>query len=109
MPTLLQTILIFGLFTTVLGVIGVSMILMSKDIDSELMRYEGCEENPAGTENRDGHEPSDQSIISPKICYLHFVVEKTIEAPIFVHYQLYNFFQNSRAYMDSISHDQLMG
>lgn len=43
------------------------------------------------------------------ICYKKLVVNEKIEAPIYVYYQLENFYQNHRRYVKSRDYKQLMG
>jgi len=42
-------------------------------------------------------------------CTINLPIETTIEAPIYVYYQLENFYQNHRRYVKSRSNEQLLG
>lgn len=44
-----------------------------------------------------------------KLCSTSIHIAETIEGPIFVYYQLENFYQNHRRYVRSRSYQQLMG
>ena len=43
------------------------------------------------------------------MCRLKFTIEEEIPAPVYVYYQLDNFYQNHRRYVKSRSNTQLMG
>ena len=45
----------------------------------------------------------------PDICQLSFTLDAPIPAPVYVYYELDNFYQNHRRYMNSRSNKQIMG
>jgi len=47
--------------------------------------------------------------INPAECPITLEVKETMKAPVFVYYQLDNFYQNHRRYVKSKDYKQLMG
>lgn len=68
-------------------------------------------------ETYDGYDLSDEErascgISSPnenKQCQVSFTVPKDLEPPVFIHYELTNFYQNHRVYVNSRDPSQLLG
>lgn len=55
------------------------------------------------------HEGEENSFSMKHSCLVHFRVKKNMKAPIFVYYQLDDFYQNHRRYVQSKNDLQLMG
>lgn len=90
MPSFGSTMLIFGIFGVIKLVIGLTLYTMSESIQSVNHQYDNhC------TLNSD--------------CVLEFEIDSDIPAPIYVYYELDNFYQNHRRFVKSRSNEQLMG
>lgn len=46
--------------------------------------------------------PVQGSSFTPSVCHVALIVEKTIPGPVFVYYELDNFYQNHRRYVKSL-------
>ena len=91
-PSFGSTMIIFAIFGLAFLALGIALYVMSDKIQevASSQYNKGC----------DGQTES---------CTLEFVVTEEIEKPIYVYYQLDNFYQNHRRYVKSRSYQQLMG
>jgi hypothetical protein len=89
-PTLTKTIIIFFILSAFFLSIGIVMIILSKNLNESSIRYDTvCPINST--------------------CSLTFEVTDVLQAPVFVYYEIHNFYQNHRLYASSYSYDQLTG
>ena len=66
------------------------MIVLSKNLSESMMRYDLlCANNVT--------------------CMMTLEVTELLQAPVFVYYEIHNFYQNHRLYATSFSYDQLTG
>jgi len=93
-PSFGSTMVIFGIFGVLFLSLGVTLYVMSEKIDGAIIQYDGCADNPSG-----------ETIV----CTKGFTLSSDIQAPVYVYYQLDNFYQNHRRYVKSRSNQQLMG
>lgn len=93
-PSFGSTMVIFGIFGVLFLSLGVTLYVMSEKIDGITLQYDGCVDNPDG-----------QTIQ----CNKEFTLSSDIASPVYVYYQLDNFYQNHRRYVKSRSNQQLMG
>ncbi|KAJ6891777.1 hypothetical protein NC651_025081 [Populus alba x Populus x berolinensis] len=93
----------FMLIAIVFIPIGIACLLGSRDVVEVVQRYE-TECIPA--ENRTNKVQFIQSNAS-KTCTISMTIPKRMRQPIYVYYQLDNFYQNHRRYVKSRSDDQL--
>ena len=90
-PSFGSTMIIFGIFGLIFLTLGITLYVMSERIQGIVMQYDKC-------------GPADGST-----CELTINIESDIPAPVYVYYQLDNFYQNHRRYVKSRSNEQLMG
>jgi hypothetical protein len=89
-PSFGSTMIIFGVFGIIFLTLGVVLYVMSEEIQGVSKKYNDiCEIG--------------------KSCTITVDVENEIKAPVYVYYQLDNFYQNHRRYVKSRSNAQLMG
>ncbi len=89
-PSFGSTMLTFLIFGVVFLVLGVVLYVMSEEIVEVTKRYDDtC-----------GNEP---------LCTVKIKVDEEIPQPIYVYYQLNNFYQNHRRYVKSRDNEQLRG
>lgn len=93
-PSFGSTMVIFGIFGVLFLSLGVTLYVMSEKIAGVTTKYDDCETNPSGEAME---------------CKKGFSVASDIQPPIYVYYQLDNFYQNHRRYVKSRSNQQLMG
>lgn len=89
-PTITSNIIIFssvGVFSIALGVV---LLIYSNNVIEFILRYD----EECGTK-------------SP--CFLNIKLNKTMKAPVMIHYQINNFYQNHRKLLSSYSKEQLKG
>lgn len=87
--------------------IGVVTLLASRGVVEIVEQYDTvC---PRGLTTKQERMESIQDPISVKNCSLQITVPKRMQAPVFVYYQLDNFYQNHRRYIKSRSDAQLRG
>ena len=93
-PSFGSTMIIFGIFGIIFLTLGITLYVMSERIQGVSLQYnEKCEIKAKGG--------------SP--CVQKIVIDSDIPPPIYVYYQLDNFYQNHRRYVKSRSNEQLMG
>ena len=89
-PTLTKTIIMFFILSAIFLSIGIVMIILSKNLSESLFRY-------------------DMICSDIQFCTVNFEVTDLLQAPVFVYYEIHNFYQNHRLYASSFSYDQLTG
>ena len=91
-PTILSLILVFAIAGIIFIILGIVLLVYSSKVKSVEYRYDDeCLQKLNGT------------------CYFKRTLDKNIDGPVFVYYQLDGFFQNSRRYLKSKNIDQLRG
>lgn len=91
-PSLTKTIVMFFVLSCIFLGIGVPMIILSTNIQEYSVRYDDrCVINSSGA------------------CVVSLAIQRDMAGPIFVYYQLRNYYQNHRLYSKSISYNQLKG
>lgn len=88
-PSLTKTITLFFVFSGIFIAIGTPMIIMSNQIIEVTIDYD--------------------NICTTPICDVSFSIPQAMQAPIFVFYQLEDYYQNHRMYANSVSQKQLVG
>jgi len=92
-PTLLSTVIIFIVIGIIFIAFGVALLILSNDIVEVKFQYDGA-----------------TPIQNPPTSYtIPFTITETMKAPVFVYYELDNFYQNHRRYLKSRDSDQLNG
>lgn len=79
----------FTVFGLIFLALGIALYVMSDKISEEVIAYSDdakCAESGKG-----------------KTCTIEFTIKEPIEAPVYVYYQLDNFYQNHRRYVRSRS------
>ena len=89
-PSFGSTMIIFGIFGLIFLTLGITLYVMSEKIQGVVYQYDDC-----GT--------------PPVSCSARIDIDSDIPQPIYVYYQLDNFYQNHRRYVKSRSNEQLMG
>lgn len=97
-PTIASTTITFIAFGIVFITIGVVVLIFSNQIVEVEIDYTNCTQNPV-TKNG----------VVVQQCTQEITIDKDMEQPIMVYYQLDNFYQNHRRYVKSKSNDQLAG
>ena len=90
-PSFASTMITFGVFGLIFLCLGIVLYIMSDQIQEVVVDY-------STTEQCDG-----------PVCIIEVEIAETIEPPIYVYYQLENFYQNHRRYVKSRDYQQLMG
>ena len=80
----------FFILSAIFLSIGVVMIILSKNLNESTIRY-------------------DIECATSASCTLKLEVTDLLQAPVFVYYEIHNFYQNHRLYAASFSYDQLTG
>jgi hypothetical protein len=97
-PSFRSTMITFTVFGVIFLGLGVLLYIMSDQIQE------------VGVQNYDDDALCKNTNGSPKTtCTLDFWVNDTIKAPVYIYYQLDNFYQNHRRYVKSRSFNQLKG
>jgi hypothetical protein len=97
-PSFKSTMITFTVFGAIFLTLGIVLFVMSDKIIEVSLRYDVTNVCPGG--------------ISPNNatpCYATFTIDERIPAPVYIYYQLDNFYQNHRRYVKSRSFDQLKG
>ena len=89
-PSFGSTMIIFGIFGLIFLTLGITLYVMSEKIQGVVYQYDKCS-------------------TAPTTCTSVIEIDSDIPAPIYVYYQLDNFYQNHRRYVKSRSNEQLMG
>lgn len=95
-PSYGSTMIIFVIFGVIFLTLGIALYVMSDKIQEATFNYNTV----CGTPMLNG---------SISICNKQFDIETTMIAPVYVYYQLDNFYQNHRRYVKSRDYKQLMG
>ena len=103
----MSTTLTFSIFAVIFLATGIVLYVMSDQIEEIVVQYDNvseCEDvkQKYGPDNR------------PLTCEVDLLtdnasIENTIKSPIYVYYQLDNFYQNHRRYVKSRDNEQLYG
>ncbi|KAD3067016.1 hypothetical protein R6Q59_018845 [Mikania micrantha] len=93
----------FVLVTIVFIPIGLASLLASRDVVEIIDRYD----NTCLQGSKSEKVQFIQSVESNKTCFRRLTVRKRMKQPIYVYYQLDNFYQNHRRYVKSRSDQQL--
>lgn len=88
-PSFGSTMIIFGIFGLIFLSLGITLYVMSERIQGIVRQYDKC--------------------ATKSVCEMTVTIDSDIPAPIYVYYQLDNFYQNHRRYVKSRSNEQLMG
>jgi hypothetical protein len=92
-PSFKSTMITFTVFGLIFLALGIALYAMSEQIKEVTYQYDN-DINCATIGNN---------------CTVTITIKETIAAPIYVYYQLDNFYQNHRRYVKSRSFDQLKG
>lgn len=96
-PSFRSTMITFTVFGVIFLALGIILYTMSNKIQ-EVPAAPNYDDNPACKAGK-----------APKDCTLTFEIKTPIEGPVYVYYQLDNFYQNHRRYVKSRSFNQLQG
>ena len=108
-PSFGSTMIIFGIFGIIFLTLGITLYIMSDKIQDSITQYDmaisegGCGEPKTTDYKTKKQEPTINE------CQVTLNVDTDISAPIYVYYQLENFYQNHRRYVKSRSNTQLLG
>lgn len=97
----MQTTMIFGMFGTVFLTLGITLYSMSDAIFDLRIQYDMVCGETVGL-------PFEKNV-NPNVCMIELDIKERIEGPVYVYYQLENFYQNHRNYVVSRSDEQLLG
>jgi len=92
-PTIGTTIAIFLCFGIVFIIIGIIVLMYSKEIFEKTILY----------------APTTDCPDTKSTCFINFQIDQDINSKVMFYYQLTNFYQNHRRYVKSKSNDQLLG
>ena len=106
-PTIVSTTLCFSISGVICLIIGIIIVVLSKDIQEIVIRYDNISECHDALEKKEDPSNPDQPV--DKTCIIEISVTKKMKDPVMVYYQLENFYQNHRRYMKSRSLSQLKG
>jgi hypothetical protein len=101
-PSFGSTMIIFGIFGVLFLSLGITLYVMSEKVQGALLRYDDQCPTPL-------YITPDNSDPNPTPCKLSLELSSEIKAPIYIYYQLDNFYQNHRRYVKSRSNEQLLG
>ena len=105
-PSFGSTMIIFGVFGIIFLTLGIVLYIMSEEIQGITKEYqdtEACKALPKPCLCNDFDDCTNC------LCDITIDIEEDITAPVYVYYQLDNFYQNHRRYVKSRSNAQLMG
>ena len=100
-PSFGSRMVIFGIFGVVFLTLGVTLYVMSDKIQDSVKQYD--------TECPAPQIPPFTDGVNPNTCPVVLEIDTDIEGPVYVYYQLENFYQNHRRYVKSRSNEQLLG
>lgn len=100
-PTLNSTIIIFSILSVIFLVFGIVLVVFSAKVKDHLVRYDTKCTAPA--------LPVAGTPFIPSKCYVALSIPEDMEGPVFVYYELDNFYQNHRRYVKSKNVNQLQG
>jgi len=86
----------FTVFGIIFLALGIALYVMSDQIKEVTYQY-------------DDDDVCKNNVGPDKKCTVSIVIKEAIDAPVYVYYQLDNFYQNHRRYVKSRSFDQLKG
>ena len=90
-PTLTKTIILFYVVSIIFLGVGIPMTILSSNIIEVTVPYDT------------------QCIQNQMNCAITFTIPSMMYGPVFVYYQLNNYYQNHRLYTSSINYNQLTG
>ncbi|KRX03547.1 hypothetical protein PPERSA_12677 [Pseudocohnilembus persalinus] len=101
-PTVNSTIILFSVFTLFFIVFGIILLAYSLDIKEYSVQY---------NDELDLKEFQEKSsdYVSDDYQQLTIEIKEDMKAPVYVYYELQNFYQNNRRYVKSKNSDQLKG
>lgn len=91
-PSFASTMVTFSIFGVIFLSLGVALYVMSNQIQEVVQRYDDSSSCKIGEK-----------------CEIQIELTEDIQAPIYMYYQLENFYQNHRRYVKSRDYQQLMG
>lgn len=104
-PRIETTVACFSVIGIVFVVIGVVLLVYSKDIKEVEIRYDHLDDCQTALKFNKENPYAD----NPKTCKVNMEVKETIKKPVMFYIQLDNFYQNHRRYIKSYSAKQLKG
>jgi len=113
-PSFGSTMITFGLFGIVFLGLGIMLYVLSDKIQEVSVQYDDenvCDApgtQSVGTETSDSTRNTTFST-DGKTCNVPITIVADMAGPVFVYYQLDNFYQNHRRYVKSRDYKQLMG
>lgn len=98
--TPLKVVVLFAVIGVIFVPVGVSLLEQSNAIYEKSLKYDGSDYDIDCRidEQNEG-----------KLCQVSFTLDEDVDGPIFVYYELQNFYQNHRRYVKSRSAYQLQG
>ena len=99
-PSFGSTMIIFAVFGVVFLTLGIILYVMSDKIQDSIVQYDATIEN-GGCGNPLWIGGKDNATANN--CIVNLTIDTKIEKPIYVYYQLENFYQNHRRYVKSRS------
>jgi hypothetical protein len=97
-PTITHTVLCLLSTGIIFITLGIIILILSSKITTIIIRYDNIEKCDLALKNKENN-----------ICEIKLTIDKKLEQPIFVYYQIENFYQNHRRYLKSKSLKQLKG
>ena len=107
-PSFGSTMIIFGVFGIIFLTLGIVLYIMSEEIQGITKEYQDAA-NCKNVEKPCVCPVLSEGDCSHCECTITIDIEEDITAPVYVYYQLDNFYQNHRRYVKSRSNAQLMG
>ena len=105
-PSFGSTMIIFGVFGIIFLTLGIVLYIMSDQIQGVTAEYQDTEACKLVEKDCKCTSFDDCSNCH---CTINIPINEDITAPVYVYYQLDNFYQNHRRYVKSRSNTQLMG
>jgi len=99
--TPIKVVVIFILIGIIFIPTGVSLLSSSSQIYESKVKYDG----KGGLDVECSISEQDEG----KVCSLYFTFDKDVSGPLYVYYELENFYQNHRLYVSSLTYTQLAG